>query len=294
MTPSSRSPWHDAGELSDAERAEVLDLLARTASRRGREALDESRQRIVRLARPALHWWRRDAAGRLCDYAQVAPGSPPVVEAVGGRVDAELLAILLERHGVVDWWERTGRFPGGTTRRTLELRASHDALPALAPRWPPGTALRTFDPAHDVAAWLAHNHAAFAAHPEQGSWRADELRERLAEPWFDPRGFLVLARGRQVVASCWTKVHDGPRAPFGEIYVVAVDPTLRARGLGRALVVAGVASLRARGLATVTLFVDATNDVARALYDDLGFAVVRRERLVRFDATRRPGGPPGT
>ncbi len=295
MTSAAPARWESTSHLSERQRDEVLALLARTERRLGREALDEVRRRALIHARAAEHWCQRDAGGQLRGYAQLSPGTPPVVEACGGGVDPELRATLLARHGEVRWWVRARRPPRGTVERTLEVRQRRLPLTA-AVSWPRDAVLRPFDPARDVERWLAHNNEAFAAHPEQGAWREDELRERLAEPWFDAAGFLVLDDGASIRASCWTKVHDlsAPAARFGEIYAVSVDPQWRGRGLGRAMVVAGADVLSDHGVDTVVLFVDRDNVAARSLYAALGFEIVRTDVLVRLGTSPRPGGPPAT
>ena len=83
---------------------------------------------------------------------------------------------------------------GFTVARSLwQMRRSLYA-PLPAPVLPDGVFVRTFQPGADDAAWLALNARAFAEHPEQGRWTADDLAHRLAEPWFDPAGFFLAAR----------------------------------------------------------------------------------------------------
>lgn len=145
--------------------------------------------------------------------------------------------------------------------------------PLPAPALPDGVSLRTFRPGADDEAWLALNRRAFAEHPEQGRWTQDDLRLRMAEPWFDPAGFLLAvddATGR-LLGFHWTKVHSGG-TPIGEVYVVGVDPDAHGRGLGRALTLAGLHHLRDRGLTRVMLYVDESNTAAMRLYTRLGFA----------------------
>jgi mycothiol synthase len=156
-----------------------------------------------------------------------------------------------------------------------QLRRSLFA-PIPAPVLPPGVSLRAFRPGLDDEAWLALNARAFAGHPEQGRWTARDLRIRLAEPWFDPEGFLLAERGGQLLGFHWTKIHGNgsghQHEPIGEVYVLGVDPAAQGTGLGSALTLAGLRYLRRRGLDQAMLYVDGSNPAAMALYTGLGFA----------------------
>jgi mycothiol synthase len=135
----------------------------------------------------------------------------------------------------------------------------------------PSIQTRPFRPGLDEAAWLATNNRAFAGHPEQGHWDLATLMEREKEPWFDPRGLLLLEEDGRVAGSCWTKVHSDTDPPMGEIYVIGVDPDFHGRGWGRSLTQAGLDWLSSRGLTTGMLYVDADNVAAVSLYRSMGF-----------------------
>jgi mycothiol synthase len=148
------------------------------------------------------------------------------------------------------------------------------------PAWPPGVEVRSFVPRQDERAWLTVNNRAFADHPEQGGWVEATLQRRMAEPWFDPKGFLLAFDADALAGFCWTKVHPASDADpeLGEIFVIGVDPSRQGSGLGRALVVAGLSHLADRDIRMGMLFVDGDNEAALRLYASLGFTTHRRDR----------------
>jgi mycothiol synthase len=169
-------------------------------------------------------------------------------------------------------------------RRGRELRQLRRPLP-IATR--STLDVRPFVPGRDEEAWLEVNNRAFHWHPEQGGWDLETLRNREAQPWFDPSGFLLHERDGKLAGFCWTKVHPDHRPPLGEIYVVAVDPGFRGLGLGRDLVVAGLDHLAAQGLTMAMLYVDADNAGALRLYEDLGFVTDHVDRAYVGDVAGR-------
>ena len=146
---------------------------------------------------------------------------------------------------------------------------------------PPGVRIRGFEPA-DEDDFLEVNASAFAHHPEQGHMTHEDFRERSSESWFDPEGLLLAvpdegADGPRLLGFHWTKVHRDEDPPYGEVYVVAVNPKAAGRGLGTVLTGAGLEHLRDQGLDSVLLYVDGDNDPAVAVYTNLGFEVERTE-----------------
>ncbi|RAO46759.1 mycothiol synthase [Micromonospora saelicesensis] len=296
---SSAEPTSDqvtrSDQLAPAEIADVLALARAAGDTDGADPLDE--HVLLRLRdpdAPAVHLIARADDGTLTGYAHLDTTDPVggigvelvVHPAYRRRGTGRALArgVLASATGPLRAWAH-GDHPsaaalavdlGFARARVLWQLRRPLAAPLGEPRLPDGVALRAFRPGADDAAWLALNARAFVEHPEQGRWTSDDLRVRLAEPWFDPAGFLLAeetATGR-LLGFHWTKVHERPgSARIGEVYVLGVEPTAHGGGLGRALTTAGLAHLRdKRGLDRVMLFVDDSNTGAVALYERLGFA----------------------
>lgn len=295
---SSAEPTVDqvtrADRLSPTEIADVLALARAAGDTDGADPFDE--HTLLRLrdpGAPAVHLIARAGDGTLSGYAHLDTTDPAAGVGVElathparrrhGTGRALARGAVAAATGPLRAWAH-GDHPsaaalavdlGFTRARVLwQLRRSLTA-PVAEPRLPDGVALRAFQPGVDDDAWLSLNARAFAEHPEQGRWTADDLRVRLAEPWFDAAGFLLAVEEStgQLLGFHWTKVHERPgSARIGEVYVLGVDPAAHRGGLGRALTAAGLAYLRdQRGLDRVMLYVDESNGPAVALYERLGF-----------------------
>lgn len=173
--------------------------------------------------------------------------------------------------------ELAGKAGFTPVRELWRMRQTRAALEATVPDAvvPDEVRLRTFEPGGDEEALLEANAAAFAHHPEQGAMTLEDLRARMAEDWFDPRGLILAVRESdgQLLGFHWTKVHprSGKHPAIGEVYVVGVTPSAQGMGLGKALTIAGIEHLHSLGLQAIMLYVDADNTAAVALYRSLGF-----------------------
>jgi mycothiol synthase len=278
---------------------EVLALLrAATAADGVRPVSEETELRLQHGGPPG----GRDLVVRdgdvLAGYARFDDGVAELVVHPDRRrrgVGTALLRQLLDLAGdrPLSIWAH-GDLPGSAellapygferARVLLQLRrdlAGPDSYPdpRPAPALPDGVRVLAFRPGRDEDAWLAVNAAAFAHHPEQGSWTAEDLRLREAEPWFDPAGFFLAWRGDpddggELLGFHWTKVHppgDAGDEAVGEVYVLGVAPAAQGLRLGATLTDLGLAHLRARGLAQVLLYVDEDNAAAVRLYESRGF-----------------------
>jgi mycothiol synthase len=281
----------------------VTGLLAAAAAADGVEPISEAA--VLRLHRPGdgfVHLLAHDDAGTLTGYgsldesverrtAEFAVHPAHRRRGVGGA----LLAALLDRVRGPLWLWAHGEHPAalrlaqraGLSRQRELLQLRRGLTDPIARRaLPAGLSLRAFEPGEDEAAVVRVNDRAFHWHPEQRRWDISELEVREAQPWFDPKGFLlVVDPAGRLLGFHWTKVHP---TGLGEIYVLAVDPDAQGAGLGIALTVAGLAHLRDRGVRQAMLYVESDNTAALRTYHKLGFT--RHHTDVEFLALTGPQG----
>ena len=209
-----------------------------------------------------------------------------------GRFLEGLLDLLVARgvRQVVLWVHSTSLEPQPDLflpERYLHRMAA--GLPvAFDPVPPEGVLFRGFDPGRDSPALIELNNLAFAGHPEQGGWTSQDLKQRMDLPWFDPSGIRTAWIAGRMAAFNWTKVHPGPTSrgdKVGEIYAIAVRPSLHRRGMGRAVAAEGLRYLaRRRGVTRAMLYVDSSNEAAMQLYASLGFTIEHTDRAYRWVA----------
>lgn len=273
--------WRLEREISEPHRLGVLALLNKTEAAIGREAIDESRKRVIVHYREAEHWLLENEQREIIGYAQVNFGSNLIGEACGGGLSKELIGELKKSYNSIHWWIRDaeGAMSQLATRRLWLMTLS---LPVDESELPEQYYLETFN-VRSSEQWLDHNNRSFAEHPEQGVWNSDDLHVRVNEPWFDPSGFLLLRDSQGIVASCWTKIHELSQDRTGEIYVLSVDPRARGQGLGNIMLTQGLSSLWKRGVRKVMLYVDADNAPAVSLYEKIGFNKSREDCLIRVE-----------
>jgi mycothiol synthase len=283
------------GELSPEEAQAVLRLAGAATAHDGVGPLSEQVMLHVRDGgdpgdRSVLLW----QGGELAGFAHLDPAAGPAGSSGElavhpahrrqglGRMLMRAIAaeaggrpVRLWAHGDLPAAAALAASAGLTRTRALWRMSRSLRAPLPEPRLAPGITVRTFVPGQDEPEWLALNARAFAGHPEQGRWTREDIDRREREPWFDPGGFFLAARGERLAGFHWTKIHlaGGPGGgPVGEVYVIGVDPAEQGTGLGRALTLAGLHYLRARGLAEVMLYVEESNPAAIRLYESLGFS----------------------
>ncbi|MFF8271872.1 mycothiol synthase [Streptomyces sp. NPDC016562] len=290
-------------ELTEEQADAIADLIEDGARTDGTTAVSEQGRLQLRGGpREGIRHFLLTEGGRLAAYGQLEDTDPveaPAAELIvhpslrgrghGRAMGMALLAASGKRlrvwaHGGKPAARHLAQVLGLTLFRELrQLRrplAEGDPLPE--PVLPAGVSVRTFVPGDDDAAWLAANAAAFAHHPEQGSLTQRDLDDRIAQPWFDAKGFFLAERDGELIGYHWTKVHAAEQ--LGEVYVLGVRPGAQGGGLGKALTAIGLRHLAAQGLPTAMLYVDADNPAALSVYEGLGFTTHEVDLMYRTES----------
>lgn len=158
--------------------------------------------------------------------------------------------------------------------QTFVLRMRRELSGAIEPPvWPAGVVLRTLSAKPEKK-------LAQAAHAvlEAGFWEGGGGAPVFRQWWkavsrddeFDPALFFLAVDGGNVIgmAQCWTSSF---------IKDLAVHPSARRRGLGRALMLATFHVFAQRGSTHVDLKVREENAAAQALYRSIGMRIVSRD-----------------
>ncbi|MEV0988089.1 mycothiol synthase [Streptomyces sp. NPDC049949] len=291
-------------ELTEEQADAVLTLVEDAARTDGTTAVSEQGRLQLRGGRrEGIRHFLLTEKGRLAGYGQLedtdpveAPAAELVVHpALRGRGHGRALgsALLAASGKRIRVWAHGGKSAARHLAQVLGLtlfRELRQLRRPLGPDGPPlpevalpaGVTVRTFVPGQDDAAWLAVNSAAFAHHPEQGALTQRDLNDRIAQPWFDPKGFFLAERDGELIGFHWTKVHAEER--LGEVYVLGVRPGAQGGGLGKALTAVGLNHLAAAGLPTAMLYVDADNPAALAVYEGLGFSTHEVDLMYRTES----------
>ncbi len=276
-------------------------LLARCAAADGYAALSEFKALRVPIANGAraivgealgevvavaIAAWHPEDIGEAGGYWAAEIAIDPAIRSVAAY-SALLAAMEADLGRAPALWAfaadqvAAARHSGMTAARTLvEMRRP---LPASAAEFPTELSLRAFVPGLDEGAWLALNHDVFAHHPEASSIDGADLALRMAQPWFDPNGLLLLVEDDAAIGYCWTKMHPGR---LGEIYMVGIRAAYRGTGLARQLTLAGLDHLARHGATNGMLYAEESNATATGLYESMGFSVVREITLFEPDGIR--------
>jgi len=151
-----------------------------------------------------------------------------------------------------------------------------------APTWPRGYGMRTFVPGRDELTTVEIENASFQDEWEYMPMELGEIQGLVRTPSFQPEGVFFALHQNQVVGESWNWIDSAEREgqtreKRGDVWGLCVHPQHRRRGLGRALLLAGLHWLRGQGVTRAHLTVDGDNELARRLYESVGFAVQRTD-----------------
>jgi mycothiol synthase len=211
-----------------------------------------------------------------------------LIPACSDQANAFLTAIG-QQCPVTHMWKRGQRassteLPGSRARLLLIMSRGLTQDP---PSRQAGPLIRPFEPTTDVPQWLVVNADIFADLPDQANVTQPQIRQLLAEPWFDPAGFLLAVDAQDhILGFHWTKLNSAERLAnsiSGEVFVLGVRAHDRGSEVAALLLESGLARLADRGAQHAHLWVESDNKRAVAFYERHHFRVVDQDELIRLD-----------
>jgi len=219
------------------------------------EFIEKSGLWIIDVASAAEEANYPDGLVHSIDQIATAGGGAAQLWIHGVTDDADAFAQSLGAVAYRDLWQVRAPLP--TARSTIETRAFTRG---------------------DIDDLVRVNNRAFSWHPEQSGMTRESLEATMAEPWFDAEGFRLFERDGELLGFCWTKMHPDMDPVHGEIYVIAVDPSVHGQGLGTPMTLAGLDWISDQGIEHALLYVESDNDPANATYRKIGFSHFRTDR----------------
>ncbi len=284
-------PYYDA-----TDRSAVAGLIQKVTGHDGAEPLSEEKK---------AQW----LTGVATDSSAITKGDRVIgyvhaswIDAVGGwslelvidpkHRSSELLADVMEhlvfylnerRSGEIriwsfaPWIDRWAAEAGLEPIRRLSVMGM--ALPARSAQQRDDIQIRRYQPGVDDDSLLFVNNRAFPDHPENGGWDKAILEDRRSRTWFNGEDVLMGWSGDRLAGFCWTKRHDPGTS---EIYVLAVDPDFRRRGIGRFLLLSALDHMTDSGCEKAILYVRDGEEAAERLYRSVGFRLLEQRSEYRY------------
>lgn len=145
---------------------------------------------------------------------------------------------------------------------------------------PEGFVIRPLAGASEVAAYVDLHQTTFESKSMRVEWRTHTLQQPAYRPDLD---LVVVAPDGRLAAFCVCWLHQGADGIQGQIEPMGVHPDFRNLGLGRAILSEGLRRLYAQGAQEVFVETDNYRDAAFALYESVGFRVMRDVLVFRKD-----------
>ncbi len=145
---------------------------------------------------------------------------------------------------------------------------------------PSGFVIRPLAGTSEVAAYVDLHQTVFESKSMRVEWRARTLQQPAYQPALD---LVVVAPDGRLAAFCVCWLHDDANGKRGQIEPMGVHPDFRNLGLGRAILSQGLRRLYDQGAQEVFVETDNYRDAAFALYESVGFRVVRDVLVFRKD-----------
>jgi mycothiol synthase len=189
------------------------------------------------------------------------------------RAKAEApIAHLSTRDSEIELEKLVEQLGWAKVRKYLKLETTSDLKPANAVI-PNGFSLRTMLGLDEVPEVTYLQNTVFNEHFGYSPNTEDEIKAHLMAPGASVDDIVMIHDSyEQLVAYCWTQIHDRDGSKVGRIGMTGVLPAARKNGLGRAIAEAGYNHLLKQNVASMELDVDSENVPAIRVYSSIGFA----------------------